>query len=158
MVNKICPTLLVLLALTLGIRATAKSKPVDETLLAGTIKAAQDLVYPNQAVKITYNQKARSVHIRFTTLRSYKVNYADFYLRWRDNQWVVLQEFKKAKIPVNRVTVQTNYRDGSAVLRVTHAAAHVDKYAKLPSDDLWLRTGTSYSRKKVSTKWEKVEY
>jgi hypothetical protein len=158
MVNKIYLTLLVLLALTLGIRATAKSKPVDDILVAGTIKAAKGLVYPNQDVKITYSKKVRSVHVRFTTPKSYKVKYADFYLRWRDNQWVVLQEFKKAGISVVRVTVDTNFHDGSAVLRAVHSATHVDRYAKRPNDDMWLRTGTLYSRSKDSTKWVKLDY
>lgn len=70
---------------------------VDEVLLKGTIEIAESLVFPSDNLKITYNKSTKEVNIKFKTPSSYKVNFSDFYLRWRDNQWVALQEFKKAK-------------------------------------------------------------
>ena len=134
------------------------SKQVDEALLKGTIEAAKSLVFPPHDVKVSYNKDTKAVYVKFRTPSSYKVNFADFYLRWRDNQWVVLQEFKKAEIPVNKVTVETNYQDMSGQLKFIHSAEHVDKYAKNPSDELWIRTGNAYQKAKGSDKWEKVEY
>ena len=56
------------------------------------------------------------------------------------------------------VTVETNHHDMSGHMKFTHSAEHADKYAKKPSDDMWLRTGEIYQRSKDSDKWEKVEY
>jgi len=141
------------------VKSSANSSfQIDETLLKGTIEAAESLVFPPNDVKITYNKNTKEVYIKFKTHSSYKVNYSDFYSRWRDNQWVVLQEFKRAKIPVNKVTVETNYHDKSGQLRVSHLAKHIDKYAKRASDDLWLRTGEMYQKGTRSEKWEKVKY
>lgn len=132
------------------------SGAVDEILVKGTINTAKSLIFPPNEVK--YDRKSKTVHVSFTTPKSYKENLADYYLRWRDNQWVVLQEFKKSGILVARVVVQTNYTDGSGILRFVHSAAHVDKYAKLANDDLWLKTATMHQRTKGSTKWEEVAY
>jgi len=131
---------------------------IDETLLKGIIESAKSLVFPNKDVEVTYNTTTKEIYIKFKTPSWYKVNYSDFYLRWRDNQWVVLQEFKKANIPVNKVTVETNYVDMSGQLKFIHLAKHVDKYAKLPNDDLWLKTGEVYQKGKNSDKWEKIRY
>ena len=139
-------------------KRTSASVVPDQVLLQGTIEAAESLVVPAEDVKVSYDAKTKTIHISFTTPPTYPVNYANYYLRWRDNQWVVLQTFKKANIPVDRVTVVTNYVDGSGLMRVTHLATHVDKYAKQPNDDLWLRTGISYQKLKESSNWEKVTY
>ena len=131
---------------------------VDEILLKGTIEAAESLVFPPNDVKVTYNVDTKEVYVKFKTPSSYKINYSDFYLRWRDNQWVVLQEFKRAEISVKKVTVETNHHDMSGHMKFIHSAEHIDKYAKKPSDEMWLRTGEIYQRSKGSEKWEKVEY
>ena len=131
---------------------------IDEILLKGTIEVAESLVFPSNDVKITFNKNTKEVYVKFKTPSSYKVNYSDFYLRWRNNQWIALQEFKKAKIPVSTVIVETNHHDMSGHMKFTHSAEHVDKYAKRPSDEMWLRTGEIYQKSKDSDKWEKVEY
>jgi len=141
------------------INSSAKSaSQIDEVLLKGTIEAAESLVFPPNDVRIIYNKNTKEVYVKFKTPSSYKVNYSDFYLRWRDNQRIVLQEFKKAKIPVSKVIVETNYHDMSGQLRITHLAEHIDKYSKKANDELWLRTGEMYQKAKGSDKWEKVEY
>ncbi len=131
---------------------------INEVLLKGTIEASRSLVAPSTDATVTYNQETKELYVKFTTPSWYKVNYGNFYLRWRVNQWVVLQEFIKAGIPVAKVTVETNYDDGSGQLRFTHLSEHVLKYAKLPNDDLWLRTGTGSQKSKGSDIWEKVRY
>ena len=144
-----------LIVLSLNFKSATQT---DEALLKGTIKAAEALVFPPNAVKIAFNKNTKEIYVKFKTPTSYKLNFSDFYLRWRDNQWIVLQEFKKAKIQVNMVTVETNHHDMSGHMKFTHSAEHADKYAKKPSDDMWLRTGEIYQRSKDSDKWEKVEY
>lgn len=142
------------------INSSSIVEEIDPVLLKGTIEAAKALVFspnPNE-VKLTYDKNTKGVYVKFKTSSIYKVNFSDFYLRWRDNQWVVLQEFKKAKIPVSKITVETNHHDMSGYMKFVHLAEHVDKYAKRPSDELWLRTGTAYQREKETDKWEIVKY
>ena len=133
------------------------AQPADEVLLAGTIRAAQGLVFPHQDVKISYDKKTLSLYVKFTTPKTYKRDYAHFYERWRDNQLTVLEEFKRSAIPVKYVVVTTNFLDGSGFLRFRHLAVHVEKYASLLSNDLWLKTGTLHLRSKGSRKWKKME-
>lgn len=135
-----------------------QAENIDRVLLAGTIKAAESLVFPSNKAKVSYNASAQHAHVSFTTPANYKRNLGDFFQRWRDNQWVVLQEFKRSNIRVKNVTVETNYVDGSGILRITHHAKHIDEYAKLPDDDLWLRTAESYQKRKGSIEWERVDY
>ncbi len=130
----------------------------DLILLNGTIEAAKSLVFPNYDVQITYDKNTSVVYVKFRTPASYKVNYSNFYERWSDNQWVVLQEFKRAEIPVSKVTVETNHNDMSGLLKMTTSAKHIDKYAKRASDDLWLRTSVSYQKAKGSKVWKKLDY
>jgi len=136
----------------------SKAGQIDEVLLKGTIETAESRVSPPYNVRISYNKDSKAVYVKFKTPSSYKINFADFYRRWRDNQWIVLQEFKKAEIPVNKVTIETNHHDMSGQMKFVHLAEHVDKYAKKPSDELWIRTGTAYQKAKGSDKWEKVDY
>jgi hypothetical protein len=39
-----------------------------------------------------------------------------------------------------------------------HSAEHVDSFAKLPEDELWLRTGEFYVRGDQNSEWKKLEY
>ena len=151
--------LLVLLVplLALNVPGAVASQPADEVLLAGTIRAAQGLVFPHQDVKISYDNKTRSLYVKFTTPKTYKRDYAHFYERWRDNQLTVLEEFKRSGIPVKYVVVTTNFLDGSGVLQFRHLAVHVEKYAARLSNDMWLKTGTLHLRSKGSKKWKKME-
>lgn len=134
------------------------SDQVDNVLLNGTISAAKSLVFPGNDVNVNYDENKRLIHVKFVLPISKNINYANMWLPWRDNQWVVLQEFKKADIMVNYVAVETNYLDGSGLVRITHQSKHVDKYAKLPNNDLWLRTGEFYQKGKNETKWSKIDY
>ena len=131
---------------------------IDKVLLDSSIEAAELLVYPNNDAEVFYDEKTKEVYVKFTTPASYRVNYADFYSRWRDNQWAVLQEFKKAQILVAKVTVETNYPDMSAVLRIANSAEHIDDYAKSGYDDAWLRTASCYQKKAGSNEWKKLSY
>lgn len=152
-------TILICVSLIIALAGLTTALPqVNQVLLKGTIEACESLIFPSADAKVNYDNETKEVYVVFTTPASYKINYGDFYLRWRDNQWVVLQEFKKAKIKVNQITVETNHHDMSGQVKVTHLPADVDKYAKLPSDDMWLRTGTMYQKSKGSDKWEKVRY
>lgn len=131
----------------------------DDILIKGTIAYTKDLVVPPYDVKITYDKKTRSVYVKFRSPVPYKLKYdfSDIWDRWRFNQWIVLQEFKKAEIPVSEVTIETNHHDGSGLLKVTNLAEHIDKYAKLPDENLWLRTATVYQKDKDSNEWYKIE-
>ncbi|MCD4652761.1 toll/interleukin-1 receptor domain-containing protein [bacterium] len=133
-------------------------KKLDEVLLQGTINSSKSLVFPNNNAAISYDQESQEIYVSFTTPRSYKVNSANFYLRWRDNQWVVLQEFNKSSIKVSKITVETNHHDGSGLLKISHAALHVDKFAKLANDDRWLKTATSFQKTSDSNDWKKLDY
>jgi len=155
MKSKILVSICVFCLIVVNSRAKSALQ-IDEVLLKGTIEVAESLVFPPNDVKITYNKSTKEVYVKFKTLSSYKVNFSDFYLRWRDNQWIVLQEFKKAKIPVSTVTVETNHYDMSGHMKFIHSAEHIDKYAKRSSDEMWLRTGEIYQKSKGSDKWEKV--
>lgn len=135
----------------------SKSGQIDEVLLKGTIEAAESLVSPPYYVRISFNKATKEIYVKFKTPSSHKINYGDFWGRWRDNQWAVLQEFKKSKIPVSKITIETNYRDMSAQVKFIHLASHVDKYAKLSTDDLWLKTASVYQKSKKSNIWEKIE-
>ncbi len=136
------------------------TEPVDDDILIhGTISYVTDLIVPPYDVKITYDKKTRSVYVKFRTPvpYKYKYDYSDVWDRWRFNQWIVLQEFKKAKIPVSEVTVETNHDDGSGIMKITHSAEHIEKYAKLADENLWLRTGTFYQKEIGSDKWERID-
>ncbi len=143
-------------------KASAKSKitevvaELDEVLLKGTIEVARRGLYPQSNANVTYDKESQRVRVTFSTPQSYNVNYGDFYGRWRHNQWAVLQEFEKAAIPVSSITVETNFVDGSAVLRVTHKSDHIAKYANSASDEIWLRTGEMLMKSKGSNKWDLV--
>jgi len=150
-------TLFLLTILSLPI-FTKPAYCIDKILLDTSIESAESLVFPNNDAEVVYNEEIKEVYIKFTTPASYRVNYVDFYSRWRDNQWVVLQEFKKAKIPVEKVTVETNYPDMSGVLKISNSAEHIDEYAKSSNDDLWLRTATCYQKSKDSNEWKKLDY
>jgi len=128
---------------------------VPRELIQGTIESAESLVFPHKNVKVSYNGQDRSVYVKFTTPRDYKVVWADYWLRWRDNQWVVLQEFKQADISVSKITVETNHHDGSAQVRVITEAKFVDKYAKKADPELWRRVTTIYQKGK-DLKWTKI--
>ena len=134
----------------------SKYGQIDEVLLKGTIEAAESLVSPPHDVRISFNKDTKEIYVKFKTPSSYKINYADFWGRWRDNQWIVLQEFKRSKISVSKITVETNYRDMSAQVKFIHLANHVDKYAKSSTDDLWLKTASVYQKSKKSNLWEKL--
>ena len=151
--------LLVLLVLPLAFNfpEPVAAQPIDDVLLAGTIRAAQELVFPPQDVKISYDKKTRSLYVKFTTPKTYKRDYTHFYERWRDNQLTVLEEFKRSAIPVKYVVVTTNFLDGSGFLRFRHLAVHVEKYASLLNNELWLKTGTLHLRSKGSRTWKKME-
>lgn len=131
----------------------------DDVLIKGTIAYAKDLVVPPYDVQISYDKDKKSVYIKFKTPLPYKLkdDFSDIHDRWRNNQWVVLQEFKKAHIPVANVTVETNLHDMSGIMKVTHSAEHIDKYEKLADDNMWLRTATIYIREIGSDKWERID-
>ncbi len=150
--------MLSIISLIALIIAPSLSGQSDDPVLAGTIKASEALVFPHNDVNITYDKSKREVYIKFTTPSSYKVNYSDFYLRWRDNQWVVLKEFGKARIPVDIVTVETNHDDMSGQMKITSKSEYIAKYAKLPNDEMWLRTASAYQKDKGSDKWVSVKY
>ena len=135
-----------------------EAETVHEGLIGETIKSAEALVLLSSDAKVSYKASTKHVKIAFTTPSDYKRDFSDFFHRWRHNQWVVLQEFKRSKIPVRTVTIETNYVDSGTIMRHTHSAAHVDKYAKLPSDDLWLKAAKSYQRNTGSEKWKKLYY
>lgn len=127
---------------------------IDSILLKGTIEASAALVYPHSEVSINYDAINHAIHVKFFTPKTYKVNFGDYYQRWRHNQWTVYQEFRKAlEIPVKSVTVETNFEDGSAILKITHLAEHVEKYANSTSDELWVRTGEFLMKKSGSNEW-----
>jgi len=130
---------------------------IDQVLLDGTIERVKSLVGPGYDVHVSYNKKKRLVYVKFRAPTPKKINYARIWETWRDNQWVALQMFKKANIPVDYVTVETNYPDGSAIVRVTHLAKHIDKYGKRFNDDLWHRTGKFYQKTKGDTEWHKID-
>lgn len=130
----------------------------DDALLAGTIEAAEELVFPPYDASVTYDPTSKVVTVRFTTPASYKIDYANFWLRWRDNQWTVLQQFKEASIPVDKVVVITNYHDQAASeVRAETSAESIDRYARSTSDELWLRTTTMHQRVKGEVEWSKIE-
>ena len=156
MIRKIA-TLFLLATLILSI-FTKPAYCIDSVLLDRSVETVESLIYPRNNVEVVYDERTKEVYVKFTTPASYRVDYTDFYSRWRDNQWVVLQEFKKAEIPVEKVTVETNYPDMSGVLKITNSAKHIDEYAKLSNDDLWLRTATCYQKYKDSNEWKKLDY
>jgi len=121
------------------------------------IRSAKGLVFPNNDVSITYNDSTQNIFIKFTTPASYKINYALFYLRWMDNQWVVLQEFKKENVPVKNLTVETNFKDNSGFLRITHSAEDVDQYAKINMYERWINRGQFLLKGKNDARWKKVD-
>ncbi|MFH1251116.1 MAG: hypothetical protein V1715_08460 [bacterium] len=121
------------------------------------IKSAKGLVFPNNNVSISYDAKSQEVYIKFTTPSNYKINYALYYLRWMDNQWVVLQEFKKENAPVKNIAVETNYKDNSGFLIVTHSARDVDQYAKPNTYERWMNRGQFLSKGKNDTEWKKLD-
>ncbi len=100
------------------------------------------------------------VYIKFRTPSLYRLraDFDDIWDRWRNNQWVVLHEFRKAKISVDVITVEINHHDMSGLVRVTHNAEHIDKYATLADDNLWLRKATVYQNNIQGTgEWVKVD-
>ena len=56
------------------------------------------------------------------------------------------------------ILIPTSDYDMSGVMKITHSAELIDKYAKLADDDLWLRTATTYQKSKGSDKWDKIRY
>jgi hypothetical protein len=133
---------------------TSSVTEIDSILLKGTIEAAEALVYPHSEVNINYDVSNHAIHVTFFTPKTYKVNFGDYYQRWRHNQWTVYREFRKAlEIPVKVVTVETNFEDGSAILKITHLAEHVEKYANSASDELWVRTGEFLMKESGSNEW-----
>lgn len=137
--------------------AQASESSEDDVLLSGTIEAAEGLIFPSNDASVSYDEEAQVITVRFKTPDSYKVDYSNFWQRWRDNQWVTLQEFKKASLPVRQVVVITDYVDGSADVKAATSAQHVDQYAKNASDELWLRTTTMHQRSSGTDEWEKIE-
>jgi len=134
---------------------------VSPSLLERTIAGAKTFMSLSDDVKVSYDSEAEHLHIAFTTPENYTESEEDRFERWRHNQWVFLQEFRLSKIPVKWVSIETNLVNGEGLgeglLRYTHKAVHVDKYADLYSDSLWLRTGKASRKKPDSKQWEALD-
>ena len=151
----------VLMMLVAGFLASipfsADAADINQALLERTIAGAKSFMSPSDDASASYDPETKHLYISFTTPPDYKTSQADYYERWRHNQWVFLQEFRLSKIPVKSVTIETNLVDSEGSLRYTHKAVHVDKYADLHSDGLWLRTGKAFKKKPGSDKWEALD-
>lgn len=138
------------------VKKTSDYGDIDEALLKRTLDTVTSLIFPPHDVDVFYHKDSNVVYIKFKTPFTY--NYGNFYERFRNNQWVALQAFKKANIHVEKITVETNHHDNSGILRITNMAEHVDKYAKLPNDDLWLKTAAAYQKGKGDNNWVRIDY
>jgi len=58
-----------------------------------------------------------------------------------DNQRIVLREFKKEDVPVRSITVETNFKGSKDLLRITHSAVNIEKYARIETYERWLHRG-----------------
>lgn len=133
------------------------SEAVDATLLEKTIMSATSIMSPSNDASISYDTEAKHVYISFTTPLNYRVSSADAFSRWRHNQWVVLQEFKLSKIPVARITIESNLLEGKGSRRYTHTAENSDTYGDLKSNRFWLKTAIVEEKKADADTWEKIK-
>jgi len=143
--------------LLVSIPLSSEATEFNQALLERTISGAKTFMSPSDDASVSYDVETEHLFISFTTPGNYSQSEEDYYERWRHNQWVFLQEFRLSRIPVKWVTIDTNLVDGEGFLRYTHKALHVDKYADLYSDSLWLRTGKASKKKPGSDKWEALD-
>ena len=135
---------------------TKLNSSISENILRGTISSATSLIFPGLNALVEYDKVTRTVYVKFTQSKYSKIDYSDFWLPWRDNQWVVLQEFKTSSIDTEFVIVESNLRDGSGDVRIVTASPDVDRFGKNPNDNLWIKSSSFYLRKKNSVTWEKI--
>ena len=128
----------------------------DADSINAAIRSAKSLIFPNYNLSIKYDENTQNVFVKFTTPSDYKVNYNFFYFRWMDNQQIVLREFREEDGPVRSVTVETNFKGSKDLLRITHSAVNIEKYARIETYERWLHRGQFLTKGSNDTKWEEV--
>lgn len=133
------------------------AQEIDQALLEKTVKTATSNIFPSNDAHVLYEPLTQEIYITFTTPSGYKESTDDPYYRWRRNQWAVLQEFKLSRIPVEKVSVETNDINGERLIRYTHTATHSDKYGDIHENRLWLRTARGKQKRLGEDQWEKIK-
>ena len=124
--------------------------------MAEALGTANARVGPAVGREVSFDTGTRTLTVEFTTPSDFEVDFTDFWLRWRRNQWVAWKTFDDAGVPVDVVVVETNHTDGSGRVRVRSSAAVVERLAMQASDAAW-RAQSEFSQWVTgSSGWEPV--
>lgn len=129
-----------------------------EDLIKAAKEEIEDLRLPYTGnYEITYEQEKKSVTVTFETLEEFKVNYNLYYLRWWDAQFIALDCFQRRDIPVDSVSVITNFIDGSGPMKAITKAPYIRKYANATHGmGKWLDLTDSFLWNEETKEWDPV--
>ena len=129
-----------------------------EALIKAAKEEIEDLRLPYTGnYDITYEQENKSVLVVFETLPEFKVNYSLFYMRWWDAQFIALDCFQRRDIPVESISVITNFVGGSRLMKATTKASYIKKYANATHEmGKWLDLTDSFLWNEETKEWDPV--
>lgn len=135
----------------------AATGPADPDRLGQALFAANAQVVPAVGRRVTYDTGARTIRIVFTTPADFRIDYQDFWWRWRRNQAAVLAVFDQAEIAVEAVAVETNHTDGSGRVRVVSSPDVVRRHAARAAQ-AWLQSSEMFQQRAGTAEWEPVQH
>ena len=130
-----------------------------ELLMKAAKNEIEDLALPYTSnYEITYDEEEKSLLVIFETSEKFKVNYNLFYLRWWDCQFIALDCFEKRDIPLNSISVITNFVDGSRLWRATTKVLFIRRYANvLDGMGKWLDLTEGFLWDEKTESWQPTE-
>ena len=151
--------LLMVMVMMVSFTLVGFAQTEKELLIKAAKNEIEDLALPYTSnYEITYDEEDRSLVIIFDTSEEFKVDYNIFYLRWWDAQFIALDCFERRDIPLNSISVITNFVDRNDLFKASTKVLFVRRYANI-LDGMWrwldLTEGFLWDKKTES--WQPVE-
>jgi len=149
--------LVVMVVVTFTLAGFAQTE--KELLLKAAKNEIEDLALPYTSnYEITYDEEKKSLIVIFETSEKFKVNYNLYYLRWWDAQFIALDCFERRDIPLNSISVITNFVGRSQLMRATTKVLFVRRYANvLDGMGKWLDLTESFLWDEKTESWQPIE-
>lgn len=134
----------------------------DEEMLKLQVQAAREttisMALPwTSDHKIKYDPEKKIVRYQFNSEIGREPNYALFYERWWDAQFIVLACFEEVELEVSEIRVITNFHDGSGYMLAKTLTPFVKKFANAQKGmTSWLSFTDCYLWDEEEEKWNKL--
>ena len=148
---------LVVLALVGQVRAATEAELLKLRVQAATeVTISMALPWTSDHT-IKYDPEKKVVVYKFNSEIGREPNYALFYQRWWDAQFIALSCFEEVELKVIELRVITNFHDGSGYMLANTLAPFVRKFANAKKGmTSWLSMTDCYLWDEKEKKWNKL--